>query len=397
MDEDAPSEQDLRKHSSSVESSSEDIQSPQSVGQASLRFHDLDALRAVALLLGVFNHATLFLIPGAEPIQHQVGLVRLPEMPAIWYWISLNAISGFRMPLYFLLSGFFAAMLWKRWGLPRMAKHRFSRIVLPLLVGCITIVPLSAWAELGGAFDLREWPYVWLNGVYHLWFLVVLVWLSACFFALVWRGVEFTHPWMWWLTVPLTGVLQLAVEWVDLGSALFNAVFPTFVTLTYYTSFFFFGVFFFCRGFVISRWWMIALAPALLLVFPAGYLLLNSSIEAAWALPLSKLLRILYAWTMCWGLVGLFRMTATRERYWVRFISDSTYWIYLCHLPLILLADRYLGPLTWGDHWRLLLICIAIFAILLISYRYCVRYTLIGIFLNGKRERPGQKPFSAGS
>jgi peptidoglycan/LPS O-acetylase OafA/YrhL len=396
MKQDGPNKQASGKNSSSCESAPQEAQSTPSAAKASPRFHDLDALRAAALLLGVFNHAMLFLIPQAEPIQHQVGPIELPDAPAMWYWISLNVSSGFRMPLYFLLSGFFTAMLWKRRGTLRLAKHRYSRIALPLLIGSFTIVPLSAWAEIGGAFDLRSWPFVWLDGVYHLWFLAVLLWLAACFFLLVWRGAGYTHPWLWWLTIPLTVSLQIMAEWVDFGPELLVRNFPTLVTLGYYTSFFFFGVFFYCRGFVTRRWWTIALVPALLLIFPAGYVLLNSSVEAAWALPLSKLLRVLYAWMMCWGLAGLFRWIATRERYWVRYISDSTYWVYLCHLPLIFLAERYLGPLTWSDHWKFMLICVGIVAVLLVSYQYGVRYSPIGTFLNGKRERPGRASASVG-
>ena len=89
------------------------------------RFHELDALRATAMLLGIVLHAFLFLIPQAWPIQH-------PDPPASVYWLALNAIHGFRMPVFFLLSGFFTAMLWERRGLRQLALHRAKRIALPL-------------------------------------------------------------------------------------------------------------------------------------------------------------------------------------------------------------------------------------------------------------------------
>ena len=37
---------------------------PGGAGAASVRFHELDALRATAMLLGVVLHAAVFLIPG---------------------------------------------------------------------------------------------------------------------------------------------------------------------------------------------------------------------------------------------------------------------------------------------------------------------------------------------
>ena len=54
-------------------------------------------------------------------------------------------IHGFRMPLFFVLSGFFTAMLWQRRGARGLAKHRAKRILLPLGLGCLTIVP-AKWA-----------------------------------------------------------------------------------------------------------------------------------------------------------------------------------------------------------------------------------------------------------
>ena len=58
-----------------------------------------------------------------------------------------NIIHGFRMPLFFLLSGFFTAMLWKRRGLGGLLIHRVKRILLPLTVGMFTIIPLT-WVAI---------------------------------------------------------------------------------------------------------------------------------------------------------------------------------------------------------------------------------------------------------
>ena len=36
------------------------------------------------------------------------------------------------MPVFFPLSGFFAAMLWQRWGLCQLGKHRLKHLVLAI-------------------------------------------------------------------------------------------------------------------------------------------------------------------------------------------------------------------------------------------------------------------------
>ena len=90
------------------------------------RIHGLDALRAVLMLLGVLIHSALNYMPG--------WFVQDPHNQAEWMMIVIDVIHTFRMPAFFLLSGFFAALLVERRGLFRMFRNRFDRIVRPLAV-----------------------------------------------------------------------------------------------------------------------------------------------------------------------------------------------------------------------------------------------------------------------
>ena len=109
------------------------------------RFHDLDALRAVAMLLGIVLHTALFFMPDAFAKEY-------PDQVSGVYTLVFFAIHGFRMPVFFLLSGFFTAMLWQRRGLRQLADHRLKRVGLPLAVGALTVVPITIWT-LVWAFD----------------------------------------------------------------------------------------------------------------------------------------------------------------------------------------------------------------------------------------------------
>ena len=73
---------------------------------ADTRRHDLDALRALAMLLGIALHAALSFMDFPWVVQDRV---RAPE-----FGFVVSAIHGFRMPLFFMMSGFFTAMLWRR-------------------------------------------------------------------------------------------------------------------------------------------------------------------------------------------------------------------------------------------------------------------------------------------
>ena len=113
------------------------------------RYHHLDALRATAMLLGIVMHGLLSFFsnaywPAQDLRQHEA-----------YEWAN-QAIHGFRMPLFFLISGYFTTMLWKRKGLGSLLLHRVQRILLPLVVGGIIIIPLVWIAdELGKSSQVR--------------------------------------------------------------------------------------------------------------------------------------------------------------------------------------------------------------------------------------------------
>ncbi|MEC8919877.1 MAG: acyltransferase family protein, partial [Actinomycetota bacterium] len=116
------------------------------------RWHDLDALRGFAMLLGIGLHASLAFFPSFWPVQDKNASIGGP------FDEFLIAVHGFRMPLFFLLSGFFTAMLWRRRGIVALVSHRVRRIVLPLALGLVTIVPAVDWvSERGMEAGSENW------------------------------------------------------------------------------------------------------------------------------------------------------------------------------------------------------------------------------------------------
>jgi hypothetical protein len=109
------------------------------------RRNDLDALRAFAMLLGIFYHAALSLADGFP------WFVQDPAANRTMY-VFQSAVHGFRMPLFFIVSGFFTAMLWRNRGTAALLSHRFRRVFLPCLVGLFTVVPISNWV-IGKAME----------------------------------------------------------------------------------------------------------------------------------------------------------------------------------------------------------------------------------------------------
>ncbi len=117
---------------------------PESVAATIPRRHDLDALRAIAMLLGIALHGALsfFPMPDAGWSIHDVRQSSV-------FGLFTALIHGFRMPLFFLISGFFTAMLWRKRGLRSLLKQRFKRVFLPLMIGMVTIIP-AVWVVIIG-------------------------------------------------------------------------------------------------------------------------------------------------------------------------------------------------------------------------------------------------------
>ena len=112
------------------------------------RYHDLDALRGFAMLLGIVIHALQSFIPIPIPVAPQ-DINQSPEI----YGYVFNIIHGFRMPLFFLISGFFTAMLWRNLGLRDLLMHRAKRILLPLVI----MTPLMWLIIIFCVFPVGKW------------------------------------------------------------------------------------------------------------------------------------------------------------------------------------------------------------------------------------------------
>lgn len=104
------------------------------------RRHDLDALRAAAMLLGIVYHAALSFAIG------DAWMVRDVQQSTALF-VFQDFVHGFRMPLFILVSGFFTAMLWRQKGLKALLWHRCRRVLFPCLLGLVTVVPAMKWAS----------------------------------------------------------------------------------------------------------------------------------------------------------------------------------------------------------------------------------------------------------
>jgi peptidoglycan/LPS O-acetylase OafA/YrhL len=202
---------------------------------------------------------------------------------------------------------------------------------------------------------------------------------------------------MLWL-VPLTAILTAPMgRWgtvPSIAADLSAGVLPMPHVLAYYGAFFAFGAMVASmpgamRG--IGRGWWAWLAVAVVVFLPAAAVA-GLAPEAEQLFPDRGVRRIAglvlgatYAWCMCLGLVGAAARFLHAERPWMRWMADSSYWMYVAHLPLVLLLQWAVSASPVGAMAKFAFIVAATTGVLLVAYAFAVRPTWIGRMLNGPR------------
>jgi hypothetical protein len=109
------------------------------------RLHALDALRAFALLLGIFFHGAAGYI---ENFPAQLWPMREPPSATLGAFFFVSHM--FRMSLFYLLAGFFGRMLLERRGAGPFVRDRAKRILLPLVIGVpAVLITISLFIVVG--------------------------------------------------------------------------------------------------------------------------------------------------------------------------------------------------------------------------------------------------------
>jgi glucan biosynthesis protein C len=366
-----------------------------------VRFYEMDALRASAMFLGIIYH-TLFTFTVAL---NGAYLCWDRSAHPVADWIAA-ALHGFRMELFYVIGGFFGALVYRRYGLLGFIRNRGGRILRPFLISAALFVVVLHFLSLY-AVAMRTapswWPTGWRVMPAYLWFLFYMVMMDVCSIGLILLG----H------VVPLQGALtgaDKAMRWVvqfrprafllAIPTALLLATKPALpffdyvprpVWLAYYGTFFAFGWFLHRQYelraiFAETKWTNAALAA---IVFaPAHWL------EGRGGSPPVQLaahyLSSLYAWSLVLAMMGLFIQYVSKPSWRFRYLADSSYWTYLIHWPILTFLQISLALRPLPGVCKVALMIAIVEAAALLTYRYLVRYTFIGNALNGPRARNGE-------
>ena len=373
------------------------------MGDGSLaRLHYLDALRAFAMVLVVPWHAAAFF-----SVRGQGGTLLTG-----WMWVA----HSFRMPLFFLLAGFFAALTVDRKGTAKWMRARLTRIGVPLAVGTLVLIPLSGlfatWQDQE-AHDslLTRLTHPTPEYLWFLWYLLIVIvaWLALRAVARRWgqaaairhrlHGIAASDWAIPALAIPCALAVWLTGTWGPYPPNDFAAPIGL---LAYYAIFFAFGLFLGGRLSVLEslgRSPYRRLAVATVVACPAFWLFAHAGDSGIAGDPLIRLgalyLGALCCWLLIAGFVGLFRKFLSRERPVVRYVADSSYWIYLSHMLFLAPIQLLLIGLVIPGALKFTLAVAVTLALTLVTYQLFVRYTAIGRVIDGPRKRLLVQPSGA--
>jgi peptidoglycan/LPS O-acetylase OafA/YrhL len=380
------------------------MNAPPAAAIAPSRYHALDALRAAMMFLGIYLHAIAAYSPnGGWPYKPA-------QLTTTLDW-SMGLIHVFRMPVFYVMAGFFAALLLQRYGLRRAADNRFWRIVVPFVVGWIILYPLVMFlAAVGrGGMD-RALDFI-LSGRFlayahplHLWFLEYLIVLYLLAIVAV-MGVRLLPQDVrtlllrffrlavrsWWapliFAVPsFLAMLLMQHPWLDDP--------PSFVPVARivlaYAIPFAFGWLLYLNADLLETlsrraWLYAAFAAVASFAYLATFVV---PMERDTAFYTARAVHSVALWLLIFAVTGLFLRYLGGHSAFRRYLCDSSYFLYLAHMPVLiafqlLLRDVPLPPLA-----KVPLALAATVAVLLPLYRYGVRPTFVGAVLNG-RKYPG--------
>ncbi len=369
------------------------------------RYHALDALRAAMMFLGIYLHAAVAYAPiGA-------WLFKPPQLTSTLDY-SIILIHVFRMPAFYVMAGFFAALLLQRYGSRRAVANRFWRIVVPFVVGWILIFPLAMFLAAFGRRGLEPAIDFILSGRFldyahplHLWFLEYLIVFYGLAAIIVVALPRVAPP---GLRTGLLRLFRMVVQSVwaplPLGALSFLALLPMkyagledppgFVPAPHivvaYAIPFGFGWLLFANADLLDvlrrrAWLYTAIAVAACIAYIG---LLFSFADRGMAFYATRAVHALAMWCLILGITGLFLRYLSGHSALRRYLCDSSYFLYIAHLPLIVMFQLILLGVPLPPLAKIVLVLAATITVLLPVYRYGVRPTVIGAVLNG-RKYPG--------
>lgn len=384
------------------------------------RFHFMDNIRAFAMLAGVVFHAAL----AYSPMMHNIWFTADPVNSAIMdVWSSF--LHLFRMPLFFFIAGFFAFLLIEKRGVIGFIKNRSLRILLPFviflpLIG-ISFMLLISWAVENITVSIPILNYLTdtnnpelAPSTMHLWFLYnlfmfcLIVAAGTALWSFMQSKFNSLKPLFGSLKISPLAVLcafpLLIMPALSLQTAPFPAADKLYPELWSYG---FYGVFFIVGGLLFfNKQLTQQLVPyrhyllfSSLIAYVYFYFQLPKGITIEQTLAfvnatpltinhlMSVLAEAIISVNMTLYCLVMGKRYLNQHNQALKFIAESSYWVYLCHIPVLLFIQFQLLSLDLNIGLKFAISATLTLIIGWLSYLVFVKWTPLGWMLNGRKTR----------
>ncbi len=331
--------------------------------------------------------------------------------------IFAETIHTFRMPAFFIVAGYFAAMLLRRRSVSDWFRGRIIRLGIPLIASAILIVPAmnAITVAVGGIkstvfldlLDLYSYPStVWIRHLWFLWVLIVFCAITALLCKLSYTvriGVVSTKH-----QGAIIKRLSIFFLLAAVGIGLYEAVAVGVIYNNIANSSILIGLFrfreiiaeapFFIAGYALNRAGMVR--DALLVSRPSiaafGLIGLVIAVIAAhddnymlsrMAAPAATLAIVQFGMWAAHGFVDPKNST-------VRWLVDASFVIYIFHLPIVIVTAFLFSHLNWNGAVEVTVISFITFAMSALCASIVRKSSALNFLFNGIPKRHRCAPLS---
>jgi glucans biosynthesis protein C len=352
----------------------------------------LDWLRIIAIGVLLCYHTGMIFVGWGWHIKNSETIAAL-EFP-------MDIAHRLRMPLLFVVAGASIHFALGRRSGAEVIVERCQRLLLPLIVGMLVIVPpqiyferlfRGQWAGGYGSFYsekvLQLQPYPQGNfSWHHLWFIAYLFVYSLLLVPLFMRWRAYTSPlkpgyWFYWLALPL-----------GINEAILKPLFPETHNLTHDWYLFNHYALLFVDGFLLcwlpGSWdwllrqrrkclWIGVVLTALILAAKSAGIFYEDT-------PADAISANAFTWSWLLVFLGYGKRFLSHRNAALRYLRDACYPIYILHQTVIVAIGYYViqQPWPWGSKYLVilsttLLLCFLMYQLLI--RRFALLRLLFGL------------------
>lgn len=357
----------------------------------------LDNLRAFIVILVVLLH-TLLPYAQVEPNLHY----QWSDVTYLWAAKLIYCIHALAMPLFFLLSGFFAHYLISKKNLAYFINERLVRLGIPLVIGMILFIPIHfvvfsqyIWNTFSYATNVNNfWQTVEVaaghGNFYHSFFNLEYLWFI--YYLLIYSTIAVLLQLLKLPTLKLRYPVLTLSCFLALSMCLGNTPYiatPQYLTpipqvFLSYGLFFYFGWFIYNNQTFLSQaripcWYYLGIGFAFLFISLYFTLANYSHLIISFVLAITLV-------NLCFGTLLLFYCHLNQPVRICRYLSEISYWVYLTRIPILLCCQFFILRSTLNIGFQLFIGFFSAFFLAIISYQVLVKSSFLKNYLKGQHQ-----------